>query len=363
MHRRLRATTLGLAVTAALLLAPTTAAVATGAQAADGTISATSPDMVLTEAPLRRASAMSDVVVRNSGTTATQGFFLLDLPEGIELGATDICDTVGAGMSYWLCGGGEITAGGSRTYQIRLTAEPGEGDPEFGVHRPAFVTGRTADGRLGTRDRIEVTWPATSRATLVATKAAAGESQAKINIKVTNRGTYDLPGYLVDVVLGSGMSPISGSCVVEPDDPIGCQVRRTKVLPIGATDTFWVTVALSPEPALQSVEVHLSPGSRFVGGGTSTVLEWGTPVTPSASPSVTASASPTPTPSTPPSVIGGTVAGSGSGAGGGAALPAADEPELPITAEMSFLVAGGAALLGLGVVLFMIPRRRSTAGH
>jgi hypothetical protein len=50
------------------------------------------------------------------------------------------------------------------------------------------------------------------------------------------------------------------------------------------------------------------------------------------------------------------------GGGGGAALPSAGGTELPITAEMSFLVAGGAALLGLGVVLFMIPRRRSTGG-
>src|SRR5687768_3613078 len=98
MHRTLRAAALGFALTAAALAVPTaalavpTAALAAPAPAA-GEISAVADNAPLGGNPWQ-PGATTHVTVHNGGEAAAKGYFLVTVPKGTELGATDICERV-----------------------------------------------------------------------------------------------------------------------------------------------------------------------------------------------------------------------------------------------------------------------------
>jgi hypothetical protein len=371
MNRIIRVAALGLAAavatSSAVLTAPSVAA-ARGSSAPDGAISALA-DLALLAGNPWRPGADTDVVVRNDGPVDARGFFLLTLPEGVELGATDGCDTIPAGGDQtWVCGGDRISAGGSRTYPIRVNAQAEP--PEFGVQRYGYVTGRDEQGRLGRRTGFRITWPDRTELRLTAAKGSIADGAAKVAVRVSNAGSFPIGGYSLVVETDTGMRVISKGCASVGADPGPCRIDRNAMLEAGATDRFTVTLAPAPGDRPQSVHLLLTPSDRYTNPDTTATLTWkGAPaVSPShARPSPAAEPGPaggtpdTSAGSSPDSADDSTAGGSGGGAGGATVTaPAAASSRLRAdAAEVSFLVAGGSALLGVAVLIFLLPRRRS----
>ncbi len=374
---RIRVAALGLAAAVATATAVLTAppvAVARGSSAADGTISAHADMALLTGNPWH-PGADTDVVVRNDGPVSAPGSFLLTLPEGVALGATDICEAVpeGGGRT-WLCGGAQIPAGGSRTYPIRVNAQAEP--PEFGVQRYAYVTGRDHQGRLGRRTDFRISWPDRTQLRLTATKGSTVDGATKIAVRVRNAGSFPIGGYSLSVETDTGMRVISKGC-----NPVGaetgpCQIGRNAVLKAGAADRFTVTLALAAGNRPQSVHLLLTPSGRYTNPDTMATLTWrGTaavglsptqagPVTEPGSTGGTAGGAPASGSSpdtTPQAATGSSLSSAPGGAvsGTGTALVAESTALRARAAEVSFLVSGGSALLGLAVLIFLLPRRRT----
>ncbi len=374
MSRIIRVAALGLAAavatSAAVLTAPP-AAVARGSSAAEGTIVADADMAVLTGNPWH-PGADTAVVVRNDGPVSGRGFFLLTLPEGVDLGATDSCGTIPeGGRRTWLCGGGQIPAGGSRTYPIRINAQAER--PEFGVQRYAEVTGRDDQGRLGPRTDFRISWPDRTQLRLTATKGSTVDGATKVAVRVRNAGTFPIGGYSVSVRTATGMRVTSRGCAPAGAEPGHCQIDRNAMLKVGATDRFTVVLAWAPGDRPQSVHLRLTPSGRYPNPGTMATLTWrGTPAVsphptranPTAEPGgAGGTAGGVPDASAGPSVETAAV-GAGGGAGRGAVtVPAAESTRLRAdAAKVSFLVAGSSALLGLAVLIFVLLRRRSAHG-
>jgi hypothetical protein len=326
MHRTLRSTALTFTLAAAALAVPTAALAAP----APGDISAVADNARLGGNPWN-PGATTAVTVHNGGQEAAEGFFQVTLPEGTELGATDICEPLTKGdILNWVCGGAEIPAGGKADYLIRVNSIIDE--PVFGKSALGYVTGRTEDGELGRRNDFLISWPDKTSLRLAVTKGKPANGTTKVKVKATNSGSFAIGGYALDVH-APGNVKVDGSCGPVPElDDQGCRVLRPKALPAGATDTF--TVTLTVTGADTEVGFVLAPAQRYTNKDTKATLTLtGDEVTESPAPGAADDNKNT------------------GGQGGGGSLPVTG-------VDGGTLVIGGTGLVGVGALLLGITRRR-----
>jgi hypothetical protein len=266
MHRTIRLAALGLAAGTVALTTPAAAVAAPAVPSAS--ISAVAAPVVLSGNPWS-PGGNTYVTVHNGGDAAAPGYFEVVLPEGTVLGATDICDAVTPGvLTKWVCGGDELPAGGEQRYLIRLNSDLLT--PDFATTMAGNVAGRTADGRLGTRNEFPVTWPARTTMKLAATKGKPVAGRTTVTVKATNTGTFAIEGYSLDVNTPANAT-VQSSCSAEPHVPSAdCEVWRAKTVQPGATDTFTVTVKVTGQKA--DVGFALSPVRRYTNADAKTTL-------------------------------------------------------------------------------------------
>ncbi|MFI7545601.1 hypothetical protein [Actinoplanes sp. NPDC049599] len=328
MHRTLRIAALGFALTAATLAVPT-AALAAPTPAA-GEISALADNTPLGGNPWS-PGATTHVNVHNGGETAAKGYFLVTLPKGTELGATDICEPATPGDALnWVCGGDEVPAGGNKDYLIRVNSILDE--PAFGTSALGYVTGRTADGQLGNRKDFLISWPEKMPLRLAVKAGKTVDGKTQVKVKATNAGTFAIGGYTLDIHTPDNVT-VDDSCGPVPAlDGIGCRVTRQKTLAAGATDTFTVTVTV--QGGKTPVGFVLTPAQRYTNKDTKATLKLA---------GDEATESPAPAPADPEENNG------GSGGGG----------SLPVTGiDGGTLLIGGTGLVAVGALLLGVTRRR-----
>ena len=326
MHRTLRSTALAFAVTAAALAVPA-AALAAPAPAA-GDISALADNAPLGGDPWN-PGATTTVTVHNGGDAPAKGYFLVTLPKGTELGATDICEQVTEGDTLnWVCGGKEVPAGGNADYLIRVNSDLDE--PAFGKSALGYVTGRTEDGELGRRNDFLITWPEKTSLRLAVTKGEPAQGRTQVKVKATNTGSFAIGGYALDVH-APGNVEVDDSCSYIPElTDTGCRVTRPRTLAAGATDTFTVTVTVKGGET--TVGFVLMPAQRYTNKDTKATLDL-------AGDEISESPAP-----------GGAEENDGGQGGGGS---------LPVTGiDGGTLVIGGTGLIGVGALLLGVSRRR-----
>jgi len=336
MRRTLRSTAVTFALTATALAVPAAAHAAPAP--APGDISAVADDAPFSGNPFG-PGANSTVRVHNGGTEAAKGFFLVSLPKGTELGATDICEQVTKGDTLnWICGGEEVPAGGDTEYLIRVNSALKT--PGFGKTALGYVTGRTEDGRLGRRNDFLISWPDQMALRLAVTKGKPAKGVTKVKIKATNTGSFAIGGYALDIYAPSTVR-VDDSCSYIPElEDIGCRVTQPRTLPAGATDTFTVTVTV--KGGKTPVDFVLMPTQRFTNKDTNATLTLAGD-SPAPAPDDTDDAGDTDNTDDPGE-------GNDGGQGGGT---------LPITGiDGGTLLIGGTGLVGVGALLLGVTRRR-----
>ncbi|RKN49242.1 LPXTG cell wall anchor domain-containing protein [Micromonospora endolithica] len=284
-------------------------------------------DLVFLSGDPWRPSAPLPVVVTNRGTVAARGWFVLRLPSGVEVTAGGDCAAVAGAPQTWRCGGGQVPAGGTRSYRLTLVSTTGE--PVFGVRAWGSVAGRDTAGRTEPPAEFRINWPDRTALRLVATVGPVVDGVAVVQVRVTNSGTFDIGGYSLNVTTPSGVR------VTDPDcsgsgrlNGVGCEIQRNGRLAGKATDAYQVRLAVTGGP--RTVRLYLAPTNRYTNTDTSVTLRLAT--------------------------------GTGSGGGAPTAGPATPSgtaaAELPRTGSGSIGYAlAGAALVALGGGLLLFRRR------
>jgi hypothetical protein len=336
---------------AAALAGPSAAA---SAAPAAGDITATVTTVPLGGSPWK-PTRLVDVDVQNAAGSPRKAYFMLELPSSVELGATDICDAAGPGR--WVCGGDEIAAGGDKAYKVRLTSSTLE--PVFGVENLGHVTGQDADGNRGRRNDFLIRWPDRTAVRLAAAAGTTVDGRTTIDVTVTNTGSFAIGGYSLAIILPKGVEVTDTFC--DHDQRLrgaGCEIYRGKGLAAGAVDAFTVTTTVEGGP--KNIRLHLTPDNRYSNKDTTVSLTLGAaaePTAPAAGGTGGGDAQVTPVVETGVTTEQNTAAGTG---GSAAAQPIAAPYGLPENAaEISFLMAGGSALLALAVLIVVVPWRRS----
>ncbi|WP_030489458.1 LPXTG cell wall anchor domain-containing protein [Micromonospora chokoriensis] len=329
---------------AALLLAPTLAGPAVAAPAASPspkaapTITARGDIVFLGKDPWSPSGPL-EVTVKNPGSTAAKGFFVLRLPRNADLTLGD-CRTVQGTPRTWVCGGAELPAGGERVYRLVVASTAAE--PVFGVQAWGSVAGRDAAGVTDEFSDFRINWPDRTSLRLRATAGPVVNATTTVRVRVTNTGTFDIGGYAIVITTPTGVRVAAPAC----SDTgrmvgVGCEILRPSGLADGATDSF--DVRLTVTGGTKTVKLSLAPANRYTNKDTALTLRLSgaggsgagdaTPP-PSAGPTATPTPTATATTSTP------------------------DAAQLPRTGVSgSTLGLIGAALLALGVGLLVLRRR------
>ncbi|MBQ1016312.1 LPXTG cell wall anchor domain-containing protein [Micromonospora sp. D93] len=354
MNRPLRSGILGAAVLALSALAAPTVA---GAAAANPTVSPSTTagnpaptilaraDIVFLGGDPWHPSGPLEVKVVNEGGTAAKGFFVLRLPQDAGLTARGDCRAVDGAPRSWVCGGAELPAGGDRTYRLTVTSSAAQ--PVFGVTEWGSVAGQDATGRTDRPTDFRLNWPDRTTLRLRATAGPVVDSAATIRVRVTNTGTFDIGGYLLNVATPDGVRVTAPGCSDSGrTNGVGCEILRGRPLADGATDSFDVRVAATG--GTTSVRLWLGPTNRYTNRDTSVTVRLTGGGSGGGGVATTAPAGPTTAPAdptTPP------------------ATPAPAAAELPRTGT-STLAYGliGVSLLTLGGGLVLLLRRRLQRG-
>ncbi len=264
------------------------------------------------------------VKVKNHGPGAADGHFVLHLPSGVELGRkTDCVRADGPNQPAYVCGGKSLAVGATATYRVKLRSTNLE--PVFDVRVDGgWVEGKNPRGGQGTRKAFTVSWPVKLPVRLAATAGPVTDGSVGIAVRVTNAGRVALGGYSLNVVTPAGVTVIWPSCSDSGRmNGVGCEVYRPGQVPVGATDTF--TLRLAVGDAARSIRLFLAPGNQYTNSDTEVTVK-----------------------------VGGKAASAG-GEGGSAA-------ELPLTGPSSGIsLIAGAALVLAGAGLAVRRRVRFTA--
>ncbi|MEU7675822.1 LPXTG cell wall anchor domain-containing protein [Micromonospora taraxaci] len=289
------------ALAAPALAAP---AIATPSAEAAPTITARG-DIVFLGGDPWSPSGPLEVTVRNPGSTAANGFFVLRLPVDADLLLGEDCRMVRGTPRTWLCGGAELPAGAERVY--RLTVGSSAPEPVFGVQAWGAVAGRDAAGVTDEFSDFRINWPDRTSLRLRATADPVVNGTTTVRVKVTNTGTFDIGGYSFTVTTPAGVRVASPTCADRGRMVgVGCEILRPNVLGDGVTDSF--DVRLTVTGGTKTVQVSLAPTNRYTNKDTALTLRLNgsggsgagdattpPPAGPTVTPSPTATASPTAT--------------------------------------------------------------------
>ncbi|MFY1619927.1 LPXTG cell wall anchor domain-containing protein [Micromonospora sp. WMMD736] len=350
MNRLLRSGLLA----AALLLVPVLAGPAVAAPVLAAPTASTAPtitargDIVFLGGDPWAPSGPLGVTVRNTGSAAAKGFFVLRLPVDVDLLRGEDCEIVRGTPRTWLCGGAELPAGGERVY--RLTIGSSASEPVFGVPAWGAVAGRDAAGVTDRFTDFRVNWPDRTSLRLRATADPVVHGTTTVRVRVTNAGTFDIGGYSLFVTTPAGVRVAAPTCA-DRGRMVGvaCEVLRPNVLGDGVTDSF--DVRLTVTGGTKTVQVSLAPTNRYTNKDTVTTLRLngsgGSGAGDATTPSPTGTAlTPSPTATARPTV------------GVTSSTPGA--VQLPRTGPSGGAYAlVGAALLALGAGLLVLRRRLS----
>jgi LPXTG-motif cell wall-anchored protein len=259
---------------AALLLVPTLANPAVAAPAASPdataplTITARGDLLFLGGDPWSPSSPLT-VVVKNLGSTAAKGFFLLRLPASVDLTSVGDCRALPGTPRTWLCGGAELPALGERVYRLAVTSSTPE--PVFGLREWGSVAGRDAAGVTERFVDFWINWPDRTSLRLRPTAAPVVDGMTTVRVRVTNTGTFDISGYSLAVTTPAGVRVTAPACSNSGRmDGVGCEIVRPSVLADGATDSFDVRLAVTG--GAQTVRLALTPASRYTNKDTALTL-------------------------------------------------------------------------------------------
>nr|WP_236647154.1 hypothetical protein [Micromonospora acroterricola] len=246
--------------------APAAAGVTVGA--AEPTIIARGGLVFLNGDPWRPSGQLEVDVINEGGTTA-KGFFVLRLPQGVDLTSAGTCRGVDGAERTWLCGGAELPAGGRRTYQQSVRSSAAE--PVFGVQAWGSVAGRDAAGRTDRPTDFRINWPDRTSLRLRATAGPVADGVATIRVRVTNSGSFDLGGYSLNVATPDGVRVTAPACSDSGRmNGVGCEILRTRTVADGATDSFDVRVTVTG--GTKTVRLWLAPVNRYTNKDTSLTL-------------------------------------------------------------------------------------------
>ncbi|MCG5467179.1 LPXTG cell wall anchor domain-containing protein [Micromonospora sp. LAH09] len=338
-------------VAAALLLVPTLAGPAVAAPAASSTAKAAPTitargDIVFLGGDPWSPSGPLEVTVRNPGSTAAKGFFVLRLPTNTDLTLGGDCRTVQGTPRTWLCGGAELPAGGERVH--RLTVASTAAEPVFGAQAWGSVAGRDATGGTDEFSDFRINWPERTSLRLRATAGPVVNGTTTVRVRVTNTGTFDIGGYSFTITTPTGVRVAAPACADSGRMVgVGCEILRPSVLADGATDSFDVRLAVTG--GTKTVKLALAPANRYTNKDTTLTLRLTgsggsgagdattpPPAGPTVTPSPTATAGPTATATT-------------------STPEAAQLPRTGVSGSTYGLI--GAALLALGIGLLVLRRR------
>ncbi|SCF29618.1 LPXTG cell wall anchor domain-containing protein [Micromonospora chokoriensis] len=286
-----------------------------------------------------------EVSVRNSGITAAKGFFMLRLPESVDLTSGADCRADADTPRTWLCGGAELPARGERTY--RLTVLSSHAEPVFGVKAWGSVAGRNATGITDGFTEFRINWPDRTSVGLRATATPVVDGTTRVRVRVTNTGSFDIGGYSLAVTTPAGVRVTAPGCSDSGRmNGVGCEILRPIVLTAGTIDSF--DVHLTVTGGEKTVRLSLTPAQRYTNRDTTVTLRLGG--------TGGSGAGDTPTPSPDPTATAATPSPS-------ASVPSASTTQaeqLPRTGPSGGAYAlVGAAMLALGAGLLVLRRRLS----
>ncbi|MEH1168659.1 LPXTG cell wall anchor domain-containing protein [Micromonospora sp. CPCC 205539] len=339
MKRLLSIGILAAALTLPTLAAPAAAAPTATPTAGAATVSARGDLVFLSGDPWHPSSPL-EVRVLNTGKTATKGFFVLRLPQGVDLTSGGDCRTDGGAPRTWLCGGTELRAGDDRAYPLTVTSSTAE--PAFGTSAWGSVAGRDAAGVTEAPAEFRINWPDRTSLRLRATAGPVADGVTTVRVRVTNTGTFDLGGYSLNIATPAGARVTAPTCSDSGRmNGVGCEILRNRSLADGATDSFDVRVAVTGDA--KTVRLWLAPTTRYTNKDTSVTLRLTGSGGSGAGDATTA----------PPTADATTTPGA-------TTTPEAQLPRTGSPATTFGLV--GAVLLVVGAGLLLIPRRRVRRG-
>ncbi|GAA1502062.1 hypothetical protein GCM10009827_013070 [Dactylosporangium maewongense] len=318
--------------TAAVALAATALFVSPAAAApAEGPIDAISGKVGLSGDPYT-PSAVAEIGVINSGATALEGRFILELPTGSVTVEPGQCDT-GTKAGTWICSAGTVApnVGNPKTVGIKIRSTTGE--PVFQVSTLGYLQGMAPDGTLGRRNDFVVAWPDKGPLRLSAQAGPVSDGHVDVAVRVTNAGSFTFGQYYLVAYTPGGVRAVSPACTASGRIPAeqGCEIHRTGPFAAGAQDTF--TIRLSVPAKRSEVELVLTPTNRYTNKDTKVKLTVGT----------TSATTPAPT---SPAVT-------------SPAASVSPVPALPKTGtNVGLLAVSGGLLLAAGAGLVLVGARR-----
>jgi hypothetical protein len=214
------------------------------------------------------------VKVTNFGPGAADGYFVLHLPNGVELDAAADCRQAdGPDQPAYICGGKRLAVRATATYRVKLSSTTLES--VFGVRaNGGWVSGKNPRGGNGTRASFAVDWPAKLPVRLTATAGPRTGGHVDIAVRVTNTGRSVLNGYSLNVTTPAGVTVVSPTCSDSGRmTGAGCEVYRTGPVRPSTTETF--TVRLAVDDARRSVKLYLAPTNRYLNKDTQVTLQLG----------------------------------------------------------------------------------------
>ncbi len=284
------------------------------------------------------------VHVRNDSDFEDRGRFLLHLPQTARLAPNQPCVLFDWNRSQWLCEGGTLAAGKSRTHT--LTVRSVTSGAAFDIVDEGDVQGYSDANETSARNPFSIAWPHRLPLKLAATAGPVRGGAVDVTVRVTNAGSFILGAYSVNVRTPAGVRVASPACSdTNHRIPAGCELYRTRQLAAGATDRFTVRLTVPATPV--TVQLVLEPAARYTNKDTTVSLTLnGAAATTPPAPTPTATTTPAATsPAAAPPAAGGTGGGGGTG--------------LPVTGDRTAVLAGsGAALVALGAGLVLSLRRR-----
>jgi LPXTG-motif cell wall-anchored protein len=282
------------------------------------------------------------VSVRNGSEHQDRGRFLLHLPQTARLTPNQPCVLFDWNKSLWLCEGGTLEAGESRTHT--LTVQSVVNAPVFDIVDQGHVQGYSDMNETSKPISFPIAWPARLPLKLAATAGRVTGGAVDVAVRVTNAGSFTLGAYSVNVKTPAGVRVASPACSdTNHNVPAGCELYRTRQLAAGATDRFTIRLTVPATPV--TVQLVLEPSARYTNKDTTVSLTLnGAAATTPPAPAATTPAAP---------AAGGSGGGSTGGSGGGYGTA------LPVTGDRTAILAGsGAALVALGAGLVLSLRRR-----
>ncbi|MBM0234990.1 LPXTG cell wall anchor domain-containing protein [Micromonospora sp. STR1_7] len=253
------------------IAAPTATPTASPSATAAPTITARGDLVFLANDPWFPSGPL-EVTVKNPGTAAAKGFFLLRLPAFVDPTSGGDCRTIAGTPRTWLCGGAELPARGERTY--RMTVRSSTPEPVFGVNAWGSVAGRDAAGVTDRFTDFRINWPDRTSLRLRATATPVVNGTTTVRVRVTNTGTFDIGGYSFNITTPTGVRVTSPACSDSGRmNGVGCEILRQRVLADGATDDF--DVRLTVTGGAKTVRLSLSPSNRYTNEDTALTLRIG----------------------------------------------------------------------------------------